>query len=823
MHSALQSHLDDCARHPQHAQLGEHLGSWRQQFAQRTQHHAQAQTQQRSLNALQTEAEQRRVQMAALTARVTAARQKKDDSALAQQNAQIAQNQRLRGQPLSALREQWQSAQGQVGTAQQLVQLGQEGRQLALRQSELTQQLQTTSAIVQEQQAQRLVLREQHTELKEQVADKQALLTQERLIRSLDQHRHALQAGQACPLCGAVEHPAIASYQALDITATEAALREKEAALARVLDLGQNLTAQLQANQAQHEALERQQGQTTQHLAQWQSAWDAALASAMRADTLQPSGIPPLTPDAWQHTDALNARHQAAAHLLAQLSADLHAAEAGEQFVQQAVAAHAQSVQALQDTEHQLALLTQAADTARASQDQLQADIATTQAAIDRATEQLHTELRAFAYTLPADPEPWLKDRQAEWQYWQDTQQRIQNLRPSITRQQAQTQAAQAQALVWTQRWNALQSLATGLDAALPNEAELQAQIQGMSEDTLSAALSESTQNIERLTQALAENEGRQAQAQDTRDQQSLARDAAAQIWLAALQASPFQDQAAFEAALLPDTQRQSLSALKDQLNQALQSADALLQAAVAKQSQLQAQALTLQTAQELDAHLAALESERTSQIEMIGAHRALLSQDEQLRSGQQALWAHIQQQTTESDLWQRLDGLIGSAKGDKFRKFAQGLTLDHLLQLANQHLTRLHGRYVLRRKKLGELELDIVDAWQGDVARDTRTLSGGESFLVSLALALALSDLVSHKTSIDSLFLDEGFGTLDGDTLEIALNALDALNASGKMIGIISHVEALKERIPAQIKVDKGGGVGHSRLTQTQAFQVLS
>ncbi|MEG3002498.1 MAG: SbcC/MukB-like Walker B domain-containing protein, partial [Comamonas sp.] len=154
-----------------------------------------------------------------------------------------------------------------------------------------------------------------------------------------------------------------------------------------------------------------------------------------------------------------------------------------------------------------------------------------------------------------------------------------------------------------------------------------------------------------------------------------------------------------------------------------------------------------------------------------------------------------------------------GSAKGDKFRKFAQGLTLDHLLHLANRHLTRLHGRYLLRRKPTGELELDIVDSWQGDVARDTRTLSGGEAFLVSLALALALSDLVSHKTSIDSLFLDEGFGTLDGDTLEVALTALDALNASGKMIGIISHVEALKERIPAQIRVEKGGGVGYSRL----------
>ena len=96
---------------------------------------------------------------------------------------------------------------------------------------------------------------------------------------------------------------------------------------------------------------------------------------------------------------------------------------------------------------------------------------------------------------------------------------------------------------------------------------------------------------------------------------------------------------------------------------------------------------------------------------------------------------------------------------------------------------------------------------------RDTKTLSGGESFLVSLALALALSDLVSQKTSIDSLFLDEGFGTLDSATLDIALDALDNLNASGKMIGVISHVAALKERVPVQIRVRKASGVGISKL----------
>jgi len=263
----------------------------------------------------------------------------------------------------------------------------------------------------------------------------------------------------------------------------------------------------------------------------------------------------------------------------------------------------------------------------------------------------------------------------------------------------------------------------------------------------------------------------------------------------------------------LPEPERQRLTVLKESLHAAQQRASALLQAARDKHAQLQAQALTPLPPEDIATQLAALEAQRSHLSEQIGAQRALLASDAQHRIAQQALFEQINDQTVESDIWQRLDGLIGSAKGDKFRKFAQGLTLDHLLQLANRHLARLHGRYLLRRKPTGELELDIVDGWQGDATRDTRTLSGGEGFLVSLALALALSDLVSNKTSIDSLFLDEGFGSLDGDTLEIALTALDSLNASGKMIGIISHVEALKERISAQIRVEKGGGIGHSRL----------
>ena len=166
--------------------------------------------------------------------------------------------------------------------------------------------------------------------------------------------------------------------------------------------------------------------------------------------------------------------------------------------------------------------------------------------------------------------------------------------------------------------------------------------------------------------------------------------------------------------------------------------------------------------------------------------------------------------------VWIKLNEIVGSASGDKFAKFAQGITLDQLIYLANKHLQMLSARYELQRSSDSSklLEIEIIDGFQGDVVRPVSTLSGGESFIVSLSLALGLSALASQKISIDSLFLDEGFGTLDSDSLELALNALNQLQSSGKMVGVISHVEALKERIPLQIKVEpKGDGTSGLNL----------
>ncbi len=796
--AAQQRHADYCTAHPQHAHLGERLGAWRQQLSHHHGLQGRLAEQSTALQALQDDMALRTGHITTQRAAVDSATQARSAAAAVLAAAQAEQRQRLGGQPLAALRERWQHAQGQVAAWRQIEQLGQQRRDLAGQHIALAAEVQRVEADVARQEAARQTLRGQYATVKEQVADKQKLLEQERRIQSLDAHRHALQPGEPCPLCGATAHPAIDAYQALDVSATAAALQQKEAELETLRAQGQAVAESLAASKAQLAARKEQQVQSERHQADWQARWATTTAQLAAPAALDTEG--------WRHAQTLAVRLQSATDALAQLASALQHAEAGEQQMQQATVALRDADQAVQNATHQLALQEQAAQEAQARHATLSQAVGAAQTELATLESRLRTDVEAAGYALPADHAPWLQAREAEWQRWRHTQAELQALAHATTRLQAQRDASEAQAQRWAERCAEWPAGAEGAPHALAHPEDLAGQ-------DASTALTEAVQAIDRMQRTLAELEGRQSQAQATQAQHRATLEEATAAWLAALQASPFADLAAFEAALLPEPERQRLAQQRDALHGAQQRADALLQAAKDRHARLQDQAPTPHSLDDLSARLAELEAQRTAFSEQIGAHRALLAQDAQLRSNQQALFAQIASQTAETDLWQRLDSLIGSAKGDKFRKFAQGLTLDHLLQLANQHLNRLHGRYLLRRKSTGELELEIVDAWQGDAARDTRTLSGGEGFLVSLALALALSDLVSHKTSIDSLFLDEGFGSLDGDTLEVALTALDSLNASGKMIGIISHVEALKERIPAQIRVVKGGGVGHSRL----------
>jgi exonuclease SbcC len=172
-----------------------------------------------------------------------------------------------------------------------------------------------------------------------------------------------------------------------------------------------------------------------------------------------------------------------------------------------------------------------------------------------------------------------------------------------------------------------------------------------------------------------------------------------------------------------------------------------------------------------------------------------------------------IEAQKKECLRWENLHELIGSSDGKKYRNFAQGLTFEMMVGHANRQLQRMSDRYLLIRDDEQPLELNVVDNYQAGEFRSTKNLSGGESFIVSLSLALGLSQMASRNVRVDSLFLDEGFGTLDEEALDTALETLAGLQQDGKLIGVISHVSALKERISTQILVTPLNG-GRSQIS---------
>ncbi len=190
---------------------------------------------------------------------------------------------------------------------------------------------------------------------------------------------------------------------------------------------------------------------------------------------------------------------------------------------------------------------------------------------------------------------------------------------------------------------------------------------------------------------------------------------------------------------------------------------------------------------------------------------RAALLDDDKRRSQSQALLAQIDKARAEMQRWGRIAALIGSSDGGAFRKIAQAYNLDLLVQHANVQLRQLARRYRLKRGG-SPLGLLVMDTEMGDELRSVHSLSGGETFLVSLALALGLASMASSKLRIESLFIDEGFGSLDPESLQIAMDALDSLQAQGRKVAVISHVAEMHERIPVQIQVQRQGN-GQSGL----------
>ena len=213
--------------------------------------------------------------------------------------------------------------------------------------------------------------------------------------------------------------------------------------------------------------------------------------------------------------------------------------------------------------------------------------------------------------------------------------------------------------------------------------------------------------------------------------------------------------------------------------------------------------AITPETLENLDA----IYREQERNIKSLNATIISLQNDydyrQRIKAEREELKKEYEAQEIVCGNWAGLNQLIGQKNGGKFRMFAQRITLNAMIDIANKQLERMNERYILTAPLDNEgLKLNIIDKEQGGEIRPTENLSGGEKFIISLALALGLSQISGSKAKVDSLFLDEGFGSLDEEALNTALEALGEIKSEGRMIGIISHVQALKDRIATQINV---------------------
>lgn len=691
-----------------------------------------------------------------------------------------------------------------------------------------TQAHQTNTQLVDKLSKEREVLVERYKERETSLERLTLLIAQE---GELAKYRAKLESGSECPLCGSTEHTIEQSKDIANLIAQQE--REKHE-LAVIKKDGQEHRQQLDSLAPMITALNDDIQRAQADIQQAQLNWQSVIGKLQQSSSDFPTATLELT-------------------LLS--DSDLGNEAAVTAFVEQCDLQLNQTLQQLKvlvdaknryaDAEKQRLSVSVAADKAQANlvlaeerlndlnkQNQVANEqvIQTAQAK----EQQWHSLKESIVETSIDAPElehidAWFTEKLQASNTWQQTKQQQADLEKRLITQCAEQKTLDDKLSIVQKELDTLikesESLATefvrisGERAKLFGEQDIQIASNTMKQKVADAV---TAFNATQLVLNRCELELRTEQTKHTGFSDELtakqsSHTQATNVWAEALESSPFEAEADFEEALLDEEVRIQLQNLKKSLDEAIVSAQARLNTAKAAQIELQnyenAQQWQEQDQQQVEEATSECQNAQQSHASKIGAISANLETDRQNRSNQQELFKQISEQQVEFDDISRLNSLIGSKNGDKFRKFAQGLTLENLVYLANKQLQRLHGRYELKRKADDGLELQVLDTWQGDVMRDTKTLSGGESFLVSLALALALSDLVSYKTSIDSLFLDEGFGTLDSDTLDIALNALDNLNASGKMIGVISHVEALKERVPVQLKVTKHAGLGVSEM----------
>ena len=731
------------------------------------------------------------------------------------------------GSDAAALAADKSALQARRESLREFAQLGQQLQQLDLRHAQLLDKQKTPSDALADADRQLAVLAQQLPADQAALESVQQALQAARLAASASAEalRASLQPGLPCPVCGSTEHPQAQATAAVD--ALLEVLESQAQASRRTLDeqLRQQAGAEAQrqfAAQALSELdaeLAALAGEREAARSAWQAHERQADCSALASDQHEP----------WlaQQLAAVQVALQQIEQREAQLRAQLREREQAQLALDQARSGRDDwrlRVQALQQ---------QAALTAQQLQAALQQ-----RARIEQDTEALLEQLDA-AFARAAWREQWLADPQAycarlrqQVQEWTSASERCAALQAGLqllaqqadSRQQACEQAGrleqtQAQALQQIEaelaQYRQRRAALFGGHPADQVTARLQSEVEQADQRQASAleALQQAREQQTRLQEAQHQTGLRLAQQQRELQQARLA----LQRWLDDFNAAQGEAAAALGSAELTTLLATPADAIArerevlQQLDAEMQQAQAVLQDRAQMLRQHEAGRSQIDDTAELERLAQELAQRLQATTDALAGLRLALAQDDERLQRSAGIRERLATQAARTRTWEQLGELIGSADGKKFRNFAQQLTLDILLDYANAHLQGLTRRYRILRLR-DSLGLLVVDQDMGDEQRSVHSLSGGESFLVSLALALGLASLSSHRVKVESLFIDEGFGSLDAESLNIAIDALDRLQAMGRKVGVISHVQEMTERIGTRVRVSRLSG-GASRI----------
>ncbi|MEO5347550.1 MAG: AAA family ATPase [Magnetococcus sp. YQC-9] len=651
-------------------------------------------------------------------------------------------------------------------------------------------------------------LRQEQQKLEQEQERIETALLAERTITSFDEARGQLRPGHACPLCGSTEHPFVHA------TPLPSESPNRLAALRKSLRVG------IQSIQEQERALQRVVTSQEQIETRLKIAGDTLRALQAPLGRLRDLLAP--ASDLLDSTHAARLALQESQTRLADLTKRVSAIDRQERDLPQLRSALDGARTGVAESERQLwqALRQQESageTTARVETERVMLD--RQQSADQAALQHMFVDLGIIVRQI--DDYRALKEELTERKrQWLERMRRLEG----IDSQRAGV-ASTLEQLTWEgtrlraemlERTTDLTALCAARDETL-NERQLllgdrepdgEEQRFKIAIEEADARVTECAARLERSRARLRELQQQQAlleQALSARAPGIAAEEAA---FLTALRGAAFADESDYRASCLPEGALQALRTRHESLMRLKSEIDTLEREKRCRLDGERARRITGQSEPHLQAALRGLEEARRRLRGAIGGLERLWLENADKREELERRHGALEMQELTLQRWESLHALIGSEDGKRYRDFVQGLTLERVLASANRQLRGMSDRYLLIQEPEQPLMIRVRDYYQGDEIRSARNLSGGESFLVSLALALGLAGISSQNARVDSLFLDEGFGTLDEETLEIALDTLATLRRTGKLIGVISHVPALNERIRTRIHVtSKTGG----------------